>query len=185
MVLYFNPQLNTSGLVTVAGGGTGASDSQQATANLSSWYVISKSAVAASNTATTNEEALATITLPPLSANAIIRINTSWICTNGANSKTFRIRLGGLGGTAFMSITSTTIDMAILSRIIQNQNATNSQKSNAWLTATGSEQTGGSVVPVTGAIDTSVSTSLVITGQKASAGDILTLSSYSVELCNS
>jgi hypothetical protein len=68
---------------------------------------------------------------------------------------------------------------------IANRNATNSQWGSqiaANETGGGLGQLGGGNAFATGTIDTSVATTLVITGQKGSSGDTLTLEAYIVKL---
>jgi hypothetical protein len=150
-------------------------------------YVLAKSAVAASNTAVTTEEALATITIPAnaMGPNGFLRIFTAWTFTNSANTKTFRVRLGGISGTVFWQAAISTQNVFRDIFLIANRNATNSQVGShivAAETAGGLGQLGGGNLYQTGTIDTSASTTLVITGQKGSSGETLTLEMYFVEL---
>lgn len=143
------------------------------------------SAVAASGPADTNENILATINIPAgaMGLNGILRVTHEWSYTNGANNKTPRVRFGGIGGTAYASGTFTTTAAATGQFNICNRNAANSQFGRPAATSVFSGWPGGTGnTVVTSAIDTAVATTLVFTGQKASAGDTLTLESYLVEL---
>ena len=143
--------------------------------------ILGASAVAVSGPADTNENILATITVPAgaMGLNGILRVTTLWTVTNSGNLKTLRARLGGIGGTDYMTIGLT----AALSHhhvvMIRNRGAANSQigftpSSIPFNTSTGAN--------ITSAIDTSAAQTFVITGQKASAGETITLESYLVEL---
>lgn len=170
--------------VPVADGGTGASTSRAACANLVTWYVIGMSAVAASVSASTSEETLATVAIPAgaMGANGALRVRLQWTVTNSANNKTFKVRLGGIGGTAFRDIVATTVVGVTDEIVIQNRNSASSQVGRAAAAATyGFGTTGAGAT--TGTINTSNAQDLVITGQKASSGETLTLESYIVELC--
>jgi hypothetical protein len=144
--------------------------------------VLGASAVAVSCPADTTEDILATINIPAgaMGLNGILRIE--WIIshTNSANNKTLRTRLGGIGGTVFASFVNTTTGGHRDNRQIANRGAANSQV--CW--SLGNTPFPGAVTnpTTTGAIDTSVAQTLVITGQKATAGETLTLEDYLVEL---
>lgn len=143
--------------------------------------VLAKSAVPVACPADTSEDVLATITIPAgaMGPNGALRISSNWTVTNSANNKSLRIRLGGIGGTQFLlQVLTGSIAVSDL-RMIQNRGAANSQVGGpAQMPAT----TLSGTACVTSAVDTSVSTTLVITGQKALAGEVLTLESYLVEL---
>ena len=146
--------------------------------------ILGASAVAVSGSADTNENTLATINVPAgaMGLNGILRISTLWTMTNSANNKTCRIRFSGAAGTQFYAQTFTTVATLAATYSIANRNSASSQLGNVQSPSpvgglgsmTGAFQTG--------AIDTSAATSVVITGTKASAGEVLTLESYLVEL---
>lgn len=144
--------------------------------------ILGASAVAVSGPADTSENILATITVPAgaMGLNGILRVRALWSHTNSANNKTLRIRLGGVGGTQFLAIVPTTTASAITDTTIQNRGAANSQVGSVAALVASFGTTSGALA--TGAIDTSVATTLVLTGQKASAGETITLESYLVEL---
>ena len=145
------------------------------------WIVLAASAVAASVTATTSEEELATVRIPAdsMGPNGVLRITTLWTYTNSANNKLLKVRFSGISGTAYMANTETTTAFRSDQRKIHNRGSRSSQGGGAsGVTAFGT----GTGAPVTSAVDTTVETTLSITGQKASAGETLTLENYLVEL---
>lgn len=146
--------------------------------------VLGMSAVALSNAADTAELALATINIPEgiMGTSGLLRIMYSVTTTNSANNKNIRIRLGGIGGTQFAALTHTTSVTGRYLTEIQNRGATNSQVAG---TAQGNSafQTNANALMV-GTVNTAIDNTLVITGNKASAGETLTLERYSVELLN-
>ena len=110
--------------------------------------------------------------------NGILRVMTEWTMTNSANNKILRVRFGGIGGTSYLSTTRTADSCFADIKKIANRGAANSQFGINTAGYFGSGGTSGA----TSAIDTSAATTLVITGQKASAGETITLESYLVEL---
>jgi archaellum component FlaF (FlaF/FlaG flagellin family) len=146
-------------------------------------YVLAQSNTAVSCPADTNEDTLATITIP---ANAMgpqgkVRLRTYWSYTNSANNKTFRIRYSGGAGTVLFTSTRTTSLTNDIQIELMNLGATNSQQTSAAIEITGAAIT--FAAPVTGlAVDTTAATTIVITGQKATAGETLTLTGYTAEL---
>lgn len=149
--------------------------------SVGAYYVLARSAVAVSCPADTTEDTLATIAVPAnaMGANGLVRLTTHWSMTSSANNKTGRVRLGGTSGTAHQSAVWTTTAAARLKGEVANRGAVNSQVGGQESLTTAA---GVTAVVTTSAIDTSVATSLVITGQKASSGETLTLESYLVEL---
>jgi hypothetical protein len=67
--------------------------------------ILGASAVAVSGAADTNENILATITIPAgaMGLNGILRVYADYTVTNNANAKTLRVRLSGIGGTVLDS----------------------------------------------------------------------------------
>jgi hypothetical protein len=140
--------------------------------------IIQKSAVQVLTPADVTEDILATITLPAMKANDQLRIYSLWSANNNANAKTCRVRLGGIGGTAFESANlANNLTMNAVTEIA-NRNATNSQ--------VGAPQIGyglSTSAVVTSSIDVSAAgVTIVLTGQKAVAGDTLALETYHCEL---
>ena len=143
--------------------------------------VLGATAVAVSGGADTNENILATITVPAgaMGLNGILRIYTLFTYTNSGNNKTTRVRFGGIGGTVYGSDVFTTTATFSDMRIIQNRGAANSQ---VGMKASAGVFTSSTAAVITSAIDTSAATTVVITAQKASAGETMTLEAYMVEL---
>jgi hypothetical protein len=144
--------------------------------------ILGQSAVAVPVPADITEDTLATITVPAnaMGANGVLRITTHWNITNNANVKTPRIRFSGGAGTIYSTATFASQSDAIIRGNIANRGTTNSQVGllETIFSSGGSAVNGRTV----SAVDTTVSTTIVITGQKAVAGDTLTLESYLVEL---
>lgn len=143
--------------------------------------VIAASATAVSGSADTNENTLATVTIPAgiMGLNGIIRVTSHWTFTGSVNSKTWRVKFGSMSvqdnGTTTAGVTS----IRCMSEV-RNVGATNSQKGNSYtLTFAGSVP---ATAPTTAAIDTTAAVTLLLTGQKGLAGETLTLDSYLVEL---
>ena len=151
-------------------------------ATLGTWRVLAASAVAVSHTGDTNETALATVAIPAgaMGPNGSLRITAVFSHTNSANSKTLRIRLGGISGAAFMSYSNSANASQMTQRIIQNRNSQALQVSGAAgiANAVGAEHgiAGDRRGRHVSAQD------LVISGQLASADEVITLESYLVEL---
>lgn len=169
---------NCTGL-PVAGGGTGASSAIAAARALTVPYILGKSLVAVSGAADTAENILATITIPALTANDVIEIKFRAIATNSANAKTWRVRMDGISGTIFMSHSMTTSANLTFTLTLGNRNATNSQGASGLVVGNGQ----AFITQTTGAIDTTTgSVTIVITAQKASSGETVTLNDFSAVL---
>lgn len=142
-------------------------------------FTLRASGVAVTAPADTNENILATITVPPnkIWPNGTIRVWMVFSMTNNANVKTGRVRFSGIGGTIFRSVTLTSLLSFTALCEFQNRNSITSQIGGAaTVDLAGS---GGGVV--TAAVNTGAEQTIVITGQKATAGDTLTLERYKVE----
>lgn len=140
--------------------------------------VLKSSATAVSHTGDTVEFTYASIAVPILGAKDYLEIQTLWTSPSSVNSKTTRIKLGA---TSFASPAYTTVTGIIQRVVIQNRGATNSQIGSSY----GNRSTDTVFVYLgsqTGAIDTSVTTTLDITGQLASAAETLTLERHAVTL---
>jgi len=147
--------------------------------------VLKQSAVPASVTGTVSETTLATIAIPAGAdgPNGLTRVTTKWTIPSNANTKTPRIRLGGVSGTVVATVSHTTNTTAFLQVDIENRGATNSQFSQPRGNR-GTDTVMTVFAPVASAVDMSVAQSVVISGQLGSAGDTMTLESYTVELLN-
>ena len=142
-------------------------------------FVLAQAVVNASCNATVNENALATITLPAntLGANGSVEILATWAMTNSANIKTTRVRFSGPAGTEFQNRIITTQASSQQLTSISNAGAANSQRG-MGVGSPGNGETTNTIV--VGAVDTTVDTTIVLSGQKALAGETLTLVKYRV-----
>lgn len=141
--------------------------------------VFAVSAVAVPLTGSTSETTLATIQLPPLSANSVIVIKRAHSATNNANAKNIIARING---TSIGSYNIASAATSVIEVRVANRGATNSQ---LITPATLSSSYGTSTSSfVTTAIDLSVSQTLTLTAQLSNSADIVTLEYYSVEIIN-
>jgi hypothetical protein len=147
-------------------------------------YVLAQSAVSVANTAVTTEEILATITVPAneMGPNGVIEIWAAWSNNNNGNSKTFRIRVGGIGGTAIFNTSNTTNITLMRPTHWMNVNSASSQRTSSALGQGGGTGASGGAL-ITTAVATTAAVDIVITGQKAVAGDTLSLDFYQVTVC--
>lgn len=145
--------------------------------------ILAKSAVAVPFTGSTVETALATVTIPgkAMGANGRLRIYANWSNNNSGNNKTMRIYFGGLAGTLYSTITSTTNVAYAVYREILNRNAVNAQIGQYQASASASFGA-NNAAQATSAIDTDADVELVFAALLANAGDSITLESYLVEL---
>lgn len=148
--------------------------------------ILARSSVADSISTTTAEEAFdgATITIPALAmgANGRLRVTMSFTVNNNANNKNIYLRLGGLAGTAYWNVNMASTLTGRFIPEISNRGATNSQTAGTAL-GNGNYGTNSNAI-TTGAVDTSVNTTLVISGKKGTDTDTITLESFLVELIN-
>lgn len=144
-------------------------------------YVLGQSGLAVSCGADTTEDTLATITVPAnsMGANGMLTIITNWNYTNSSNTKTLKVYWGGLAGTLLVNAAQTTTLSASFLKNLWNAGVTNSQVAQP-ITFTSYGANTSAII--TAAIDTTAATTIVITGQKASAGETLTLLGYSVSI---
>lgn len=148
--------------------------------DIEGWRVIAKSGVKVDRTGDTNEAIMGTIAIPAgaMGPNGALRITTTWSCTNSANNKTPRIRLGGISGSQILAATFTT-QGAHIQRLLQNRGSAASQISSFGASSANSFTNAS---PATFTVDTSIAQDLVITGQLALGSETLSLESYLVEL---
>lgn len=135
--------------------------------------LLSSSAVAASCVSIAVDEVLASFTISAgtLGVNSILQIEPCWTFTNTANNKILRIKVGGV---SVYTSTRTTSEREGPLFVIANRNSLSSQihpYTTTYFTA-------GSGVPATSTINFAVDQSIQITGQRANAGDSLTLEYY-------
>jgi hypothetical protein len=158
-------------------------------AAIGGWYILAQSAVPVSGAADTNENTLATITVPAnaMGPNGSLRVSVYFTFTGSTNAKTLRARFSGGAGTQYVNIGTAASATTALSFevLIQNRNATNSQvggmpnypvqqnssSPGVWTTST-----------ATSSVDTTAATTIVITGQKATGAETLTLERYIAQL---
>jgi hypothetical protein len=148
-------------------------------------YVLAQSGTAVSVGAVTTETVLATITVPAgaMGPNGWIQVIATVTINNNANNKTFSIRAGGTGGTLYYNGGFNTQLFGSVFKHICNANSQTSQK--------GTSPGGGNLgVPgaaafaiQTSTVNTAAAWDLVISGQKAVAGDTITLETYQVLVC--
>jgi hypothetical protein len=172
-----------TGVLPIANGGTAGASAQVAAQGLSTGWVVAKSGVSTPSTNTTSEEVIVTITIPAgaMGPNGCLRLISSWSALNNANVKTVRWRLGGLAGTILETGVLTSRSGGTNTLLISNRNAQNSQIS----CGTGMDSSGTSfgVNPnIASAIDTSASTTLVLTSQKATGTDTQAVEQYIAEI---
>jgi hypothetical protein len=143
--------------------------------------ILAESGAAASVGATTDETTLATISVPgnAMGANGRVQVETLWSYTNGADDKTARVRFSGASGTQYLVTALTTTATLNHVVVIQNANATNSQVGSFISTVAYNAST---AAHVTSSVDTTADTTVVITGQKETSGDTMTLLWYRVTL---
>lgn len=142
-------------------------------------YVLATSAVAVSHTGDTNETALATITIPANLLGPNDRVTVEFGCsyTNSANTKTIRVRLGSISGTAIIQTAPTTTASTRMLGGFQNRNSLASQVA---ITNTSGSLGASSGDFVTDTVNFANQQQILITGQLASAGETITLNSYEI-----
>lgn len=145
--------------------------------------VLAASGAAVSCDATTNENALATFTLPAYSmgVNGILNIVATWSYTNSANNKIVRIRFGGIAGERLLDSTQTTTASLRTWTEWQNRNRTDQQ---AGGTGQSSSLLAGGIgaAVFTSTQSTIIDQPVILTGTKASGAEVLTLERYVAEL---
>lgn len=147
------------------------------------FYVLAASAATGMAVTTgTAETTLATVPIPAgaVGANGVIRITTLWSYTNSANTKTLRVRLGGIAGTSFGATVATTTADVQMMHIIRARNSTSSQV--GFAANAGSTFTTTITGAAGGSLDMTVAQDLVFTGTTALSGETITLESYIVEI---
>jgi hypothetical protein len=147
---------------------------------------IAQSFVAASAPADTNEDTLATISVPALGTNSLIRLTTIWMFAGAGGTRTIRVRFSGAAGTKYLeNAVAAARTGATVVTYIANANVTNAQiGSSVGQTDNGTGFQTAGAGNASSSVDTTVATTIVLTGQKASAGDTLTLQGFTAELIN-
>lgn len=141
--------------------------------------ILAQSAVSTSHTGDLVETTLATVTVPALAMgpNGRIEIVSEWSFPSSSNSKTLRIKFGGV---IYMSMGLTTDTTLRQFTSISNVNSNSSQKGYATGLAGGFGVSSGTIA--TSAIDTSASQDITFTALLASAAETITLESYIIKL---
>jgi len=144
----------------------------------SSPQIIAQSAVGVTAPADTNENTLATITIPGgvMGSNGRIYVEAYFTVTASTNSKTWRVRLGGTTLHSGSTASATGVSVGIMAAIA-NRNSESSQ--------VGTGFTGNGVSATahpTGTVDTTADQTLTITGQKTTGAETMTLTQYTVRL---
>lgn len=112
--------------------------------------------------------------------NTVFRWTLDLSCVNNANDKNVRVRLNGIGGTIYYQRNTANTTGIVVTGMIANRGAVNSQEGAviAGTTYTGTVLAWGKT---TSAVDTSVLIPLVVTVEKATSGDTVTLERFHVE----
>lgn len=149
-------------------------------------YAICNSAVAVSAPADTSEDTLFTCTIPAklMGSNGHLRIRTVTSNNNNANTKTIRIRWNGIAGTVISATAQTTATGLVNYITVTNRGNTSSQVA---LNDVSFSSVAGAigVATITSGLNSDTfgaSTSIVLTCQKAVAGDTCTMESILVEI---
>lgn len=123
---------------------------------------------------------LATVTLPGrlLGPHGSLRVSVLATCTNNANNKTLQL---SFGGQTFGAFTGNSYATFRLQYLIQNRGSEQSQVAPAGSCAFGDNVTTAAGL-FTYNIDTTINQPILIQGQLANAGDLLTLERYLIEV---
>lgn len=138
--------------------------------------------VAVPLTGTTNETALATISIPAgaMGTSRILRVTTIWTSTTAGSAKTCRVRFGGIAGTSYAAITLSSTTITARSQIqIGNRGSASSQIGGSAVFAGFGTSTSANI---TSSVNTANAVDLVLSGTLVSGADTVTLESYLVEL---
>jgi hypothetical protein len=144
--------------------------------------LLAQSFAAVSGANDTNENVLATINVAAntLGSNGRLIIETWWSVNNTVDAKTVRVRFNGAAGTQYLSVSlastvgfhATTTIAAANSTSAQFGFSNNGGQAGGWGTS--------SNAVITGAVDTTAATSIVLSTQKATGTDTMTLRGYEV-----
>lgn len=145
------------------------------------WSVLKNTNVAAAHTGDTTETVKFTVTVPGgyMGPNGRLRIKVSATYTNSADSKSIRVRLGGLAGTLFGQSINTTTAGATFEFDIANAN---NAAVNVGGVTSGQGGWSTSSASTSGTVNTAVDQDLVVTAQLANSGETITITSVCAEL---
>lgn len=137
--------------------------------------ILSSSAVAVNCALTNVDEILDSFNIPArtLGVNSILQIEPVWTFGSSANNKILKVKIGV--ATIYSATRTTSVKEAPLI-VLANRNSLISQIQ----PYDGSYATAGAGAPMTYAIDFSSTRTVEITGQRANAGDSLTLEYYRI-----
>jgi len=156
------------------------------TSNGTAWYpvggvvALAVSGANVANTGDTNENTVATVTVPAgiMGANGAVEVIPLWDFTNNSNTKTMKVKFGG---SVVYSIATTTTTSCQMQYIVRNANSASSQVAQASSGSSGMGAVASSLL--TGAIDTSAAVNITLTAQCNTAGtDTINLRGYIVRL---
>lgn len=135
--------------------------------------VLYSNGQAVASTNTTGEEVLRTISIPAgsLGLYGTLEVDVCFTCTNNSNTKTPRVRLGGVSGTVVFGPALTTSASTRMIINVMNRGSENSQISHSSTTGIGTTST--SVITAT--VNTANAWNLVISSQKDTGTDTLQL----------
>lgn len=139
--------------------------------------VLARVVGAQASPADTNENLIASVTLPGnvLGKHGCVKITTVWTLTSSANNKTIATKFGA---TAVCSNVHTTVAGVRQEIILGNAGATNSQIASS-IAVTPAAIIGAET---TAAIDTTADVVIGFYATKASAGETATLKAYTIEV---
>ena len=132
-------------------------------------------------TGTVTETILGTASIPAsaMGPTGILRVQFLGSQNNNANNKIWRVRFSGISGTIIFTTTQTTNIGTSDLRYVGNREATNAQ---VFWGGGASFTNGGASSMGTATVDTTVATTLVLTGQLANTADNMKLELMLCEL---
>lgn len=158
--------------------GIASTASSASVGSLPAWRCLARSGVAATIDAnSTGELPVGQFKLPGgiLGANGVLRVTTIWTVTNNGNTKTARVRLGGMGGTAFTFAFSGQVSIVSVFNI-HARGAQNSQLCSSGLEGSAASANQSATV------DFTQDQQIIITGQKNTGSDTMTLEGWSADI---
>lgn len=141
--------------------------------------IVSQSGTNVNLTGTVSETTMATATIPGglIGSTGVLEILPTFNHPSSANNKTWRIKIGGISGTAYYDNTYTTTRSAMPMLAIRSTSTT-AQKGASSAVAAGLGTSASAII--TSAIDTTVDFTIVVTGQLASSGETMSLKGFSI-----
>lgn len=154
----------------------------QAKTVLDLWQALWHSSVPVDLTGSTAETTLRSVTIPGgmLGVDGVLRVTALWSYTGSVNAKTLRVRLAGTLLASADNVATAANVSGSGQWLITNRNSETSQVANPGFSA-GLVYASSQAIP-TAAVDTRVDQVLTITGQLASAGELLRLERLLVEV---